>query len=102
MNFLLMLEYAAKAVGIPWENGGPSRMGWADWNPLIRITDRYELARTLGLCIDFENKTVCKTLPGGETIIASWGIADSPRPGTFRPEEWAIVYVASEIGKRMP
>ena len=93
MNDRELLELAAKAAGIE-----PGRVGTgADtdgvqgkWNPLTDDGDRYRLARTYGLRIDFHNKS------------ASWfGNYYFWGEGHIDDEAHAIVRAAAEVGKGM-
>ena len=48
-----LLEAAARAAGILWVDGEPSRMGYAGWNPLTNDGDALQLAVSLKLNIIF-------------------------------------------------
>jgi len=94
-----LLELAAKAAGLEFSYknefaGGKIKTGdctvW--WTPLHDDGDRYRLARTLGISIDFEDCCAWKRLPSGSLIQEYWG-------GECGDEANAIVRVAAEIGR---
>lgn len=96
-----LLELAAKAAGyVPatQDSGSPfvifEEDDARDWNPLNDVTDRYRLARHLGLCINFTECTVWKRLPDHSLVQEYWG-------GDCGDEAHAIVRAAAEIGKAM-
>jgi len=79
-----LLELAAKAAGIPWVEGGPSRMGWAGWNPLTDDGDALRLAVKLN--IDAGKP--------GMRLSVDWREGEDPYAATRR----AIVRAAAAIG----
>ncbi|MDQ1921669.1 hypothetical protein [Massilia pseudoviolaceinigra] len=99
-----LLELAAKAVGIVGEYR-TAHQAYGDqfvdgidtgarfwWNPLADVGDRYRLAQTLGMNIDFADCFVWKRTPTG-VIQEFWG-ADYAGDD----DAHAIVRLAAEIG----
>ena len=92
------LELAAKAAGIAdlqqvgniwyYTNGGYLMR---DWNPITDDGDRYRLARTCKMRIDFQEGLV----------FAGYEIAFRFTPGNDKEEAYAIVRAAAEIGRNM-
>ena len=100
-----LLELAAKAAGIPWVEGGPSRMGWAGWNPLTDDGDALRLAVKLDIDLIRESlddvpstPTHVKAQSWDLEFSASEALGDDPYAATRR----AIVRAAAEIGRAMP
>lgn len=108
-----LLELAAKAARLrpylaePWRFS-PERglfvhlevndAGDADgywWNPLRDDGDRYLLAKTVGISIDFSDCCAWKRLSNGHLIQEFWG-------GEHGDEPHAVVRAAAEVGKSMP
>ena len=91
-----LLEAAAKAVGIPWVEGEPSRMGWAGWNPLTDDGDALRLMVKLGISVlysDFTGEAEARWNRGAYRLT-EYG-PDDPLAATRR----AIVRAAAEIGR---
>lgn len=100
-----MIELAAKAVGyyveseskfglwvyeknaIPNEDGEYPLINWC---PLVDDGDRYRLAKTLAMRVDFATQTVWV----GKMLIARW-------PDDELNDAHAIVRTAAEIGMNM-
>lgn len=92
-----LLEMAAKAAGfsaISFEDGVEiCHSGWwSSWNPLTDAGDRYRLAKTLCLCVDFYARSVAYQIDGDDFVI-EWIDPD----GDAR----AIVRAAAAIGSAM-
>lgn len=107
-----MLELAAKAARLrpylaePWQflperglfvhvevnDAGDADGCW--WNPLRDDGDRYLLAKTVGISIDFSDCCAWKRLPNGDLIQEFWG-------GEHGDEPHAVVRAAAEVGKSM-
>lgn len=95
-----MLALAAKAAGIGiewhdyWEKFYTTDLCMnRDWNPLTSAGDRYHLAQTLGMNIDFADCFVWKRMPTG-VIQEFWG-ADTAGDD----DAHAIVRLAAVIGR---
>ncbi|HEX8610181.1 MAG TPA: hypothetical protein VF800_02750 [Telluria sp.] len=100
-----LLEQAAKAGGVAlWPQGDAWRAygkhygfllanGRVLWNPLTDAGDRYRLARTLGLNIEFADCRVWKRTPTG-ILQEFWG---SDAAGD--DDAHAIVRLAAVIGR---
>ncbi|WP_186214640.1 helix-turn-helix transcriptional regulator [Burkholderia gladioli] len=105
-----LLELAAKAAQLrpylakPWQflpergllvhvevNGAGDADGYW-WNPLRNDGDRYLLAKTVGINIDFSDCCAWKRLPDGHLIQEFWG-------GEHGDEPHAVVRAAAEVGK---
>lgn len=98
-----LLEDAAKAAGIPWVEGEPSRMGWAGWNPLTNDGDALRLAVKSNLLIDCN---CCCAMALDLPDRDWWGGGEDERAGVAHDEcdplaatRRAIVRAAAEIGR---
>lgn len=109
MNDRELLEMAAKAAGINVFSviddpifGFGVNTGEIDsglWNPLTDDGDRYRLAATLDMCVDFNCAVVrCDTVEVISAIQAAEEVDKILEPTMER----AIVRAAAEIGKAMP
>lgn len=93
-----MLELAAKAAGIEIDplDAAHEPDDWLAWNPIKYEGDRYRLARSCNLIIDFD---------GGEVRFFV-GLGHWPRmfcfeKGNDEDEGRAVVEAAAEIGRAM-
>jgi hypothetical protein len=93
-----MIELAATAAGYEiarWTDNGDALLlvgVQKPWNPLGDDGDRYRLAKKLGLCVDFTECTVWKSMPDHSLIQEYWD-------GDCGDEASAIVRAAAEIGR---
>lgn len=101
MNDRELLELAAKAAGyqllvdeLGYHIKASEQDNWRQWYPLADDGDRYRLARTLGLRLDFEDCCVWKRFYDGLLIQEFWG-------GECGDEAHAVVRAAAEIGRSM-
>lgn len=95
-----MLGLAAKAADIEYsstEASGLSLCGSGDyWNPLTDAGDRYRLARTCKMTIDFRDGRIVVDVNGkGYSQIFDFDPTDA------QAEALAIVNAAAEIGRSM-
>ncbi len=67
----------------------------ATWNPRLDYCDRYTLARSLKMVVDFEQRCVSKRLPDGRLLQQFWG-------DSSEEEDMACLRLAAEIGRQMP
>lgn len=83
--------------GLISECSGPC---YNPWNPLTDDGDRYRLARTLNMNIEFDTKSVGAKLPNGNWMWIGWG--DGSSDGRHKTDADAILALAAEIGRQMP
>lgn len=101
-----LLELAAKAAGLDVEfmplSGANivSGLRCGLWKPLEDDGDRYRLARTLNMNIEFDTKSVGAKLPNGNWMWIGWG--DGSSDGRHKTDADAILALAAEIGRLMP
>lgn len=99
-----LLEGAAKAAGIPWVDGEPSRFDYAGWNPLADDGEALRLAVKLGLsvqvCYDSVQplpwlRVTTRCQQWEHAMVAEY--AADPCAATRR----AIVRAAAKIGEQL-
>lgn len=106
------LELAAKAAGIaitpctcgdkrwPFKHNESVSGKRGHWNPLEDDGDRYRLARTLNMTIEFDTCTVGAKLPNGNWMWIGWSEKDLK--GLHKTDADAILALAAEIARQMP
>lgn len=93
-----MLELAAQAAGIKVHWGASRLQLWHNnmhgttWNPLTNLGDRYDLARRLGMWLDFGI---------GNVYLEQKKIVRRFTVGNEKEEALAIVSAAAELGWQM-
>ncbi|NCP98138.1 hypothetical protein GW796_07440 [archaeon] len=101
-----LLELAANAAGIKgeyqhWKDSNDTvscgiapngAVGSDWWNPLTNISAKYNLAKTLGMTIDFSKHTVWKQINKNSSIKEFWGEEKGVDEGH------AILRLAAKIG----
>lgn len=88
-----LLELAAKAAGLPWDQWVID--GDDSWNPLTDDGDALRLAVSLDLVVYCSRPSPSASSPGGSHAHVEFGRAD-PYAATRR----AIVRAAAEIGRQ--